>query len=241
MEQIEQLLKPLIKKCFRIGAIPAEFSEDSRLKTRFAGPVFAKNLEKMPVCGTCGKELSFVFQFRENPDSDSGDLIQFFYCFHCVPIGVKSEKEQWLTRLYSENSLAELTKQLNTGESKLRPCLATTNIVNMLPDYESLEEVGHKVVKECEKIDPEDPWDVYEESCMAMGCDIEPFSSIGGYPIWIQGVASKKCPECNEKMEFIAQIDSVPEVGLMWGDAGCVYLFRCKKHKDKFAMEMQCF
>jgi len=27
----------------------------------------------------------------------------------------------------------------------------------------------------------------------------------------------------------------------MWGDAGCLYIFRCPEHKDGFAIEMQCF
>lgn len=242
LEKIEALLKPLIKKCYRIGAAQQEFSKEVADQTRFGGLPYAENGSKTPVCETCSQPLSFVFQYRQDPKENVGELSQFFYCFPCTPCGIGDEKGQWKIRNFSTPS-REKFDQNAAGEpdTAIKPCITVIDEVNMLPDYETLEDSEHQVIGLCEEVDPDDPWDVYEEACTVMGCETEPFSSIGGYPIWIQGVTSKKCPVCDEEMEFVAQIDSVPEAELMWGDAGCVYLFRCKKHPEKISMEMQCF
>lgn len=242
LSKIESLLKPMIKSCARIKAVPTDFSPEKATEIRFGGPAYAEKDSAVPICKSCGKPLSFVFQFRENSIEKSGGLLQFFYCFSCLPWGGKDEDGQWLVRYFASPANDKFVfENAGTADESIKPSLATINKVKMLPDFESLEEENHQVIGLCEEVDPDDPWDVYEEACMVMGCEIEPFSSVGGYPIWIQGVTARKCPLCKEEMKFVAQIDSVPEAELMWGDAGCVYLFRCSKHTDEFAFEMQCF
>ena len=39
----------------------------------------------------------------------------------------------------------------------------------------------------CEEIDSEDPMSAYEDAGNEIGCIMEPSTTIGGYPIWIQG------------------------------------------------------
>lgn len=240
LDKIAALLKPLTKKCFRINAVPAPFSADQALNTRFGGVPYQESDDSKPTCSGCSAPLSFVFQFHENPNQNDSELLQFFYCFSCSPWGGKKEDGQWLIRTYGQPVSNEFVSS-TLSEDDLLPCKTEINQVTMLPDFETLEEMGHEVVKLCEKVDKDDPWDVYEETCIALGCTNEPFSSVGGYPIWIQGHSRKNCPDCQQEMEFIAQIDSVAEAQLMWGDAGCVYLFRCPRHRENFAFEMQCF
>jgi uncharacterized protein YwqG len=240
LEKLKNSLQPLLKNCYRITAKKMEFVADLAESTRFGGPAYAEEVTQTPVCATCNNPLSFIFQFKENPLTNQGELLQFFYCFECSPWGGKNETGQWLIRSFPSPE----KDKFHPGASEiseLQPCICKITEVKMLPDFETLEEKGHEAIRICEQIDKNDPWDVYEETCVAMGCETEPFSSVGGYQIWIQGHTEKLCPECKKTMEFIAQIDSEAEADVMWGDAGCVYLFRCKEHPQQFAMEMQCF
>ncbi len=240
LEKLKNSLQPLIKNCYRITAQRMNFLPELADTSRFGGPAYSEEGSLNPVCSTCKEPLSFVFQYRADPVANKGELIQFFYCFACSPWGGKKEEGQWLMRSFVSADKNKFCP--GAGEcGDLQPCICKISKVKMLPDFETLEEMGHESVKICDKIDKDDPWDVYEETCLAMGCEIEPFSSIGGYPIWIQGHSEKICPECKKPMEFIAQIDSEAEAGIMWGDAGCVYLFRCPQHPRCTAMEMQCF
>lgn len=241
IEKLRDLLTPLIKCSHKVKAFPKELESGDLLKIRFGGHPYSETGSKAPVCKKCGRPLTFIFQFFTKPESSSGEFLQFFYCFDCSPTGDRNEEGQWLVRGFSDPQDSKHTQNLTPIEDQVTPCICRLEAVKMLPDFESLEEMNHEAIKVCEKIDREDPWDVYEEGCIALGCESEPFSSIGGYPIWIQGPVSKNCPICKKEMEFIAQIDSVPEAGLMWGDAGCVYIFRCSKHSESFAIEMQCF
>lgn len=239
LEKLKNLLLPLIKPCLKVHASPSGFLPEQAAVTRFGGPPYAEDKDSVPLCAACNSPLSFVFQFKAESGPDNAELLQFFYCFNCSPWGGKKEEGQWLVRTFSHADTAKFVE--NPSAEEIAPCLCRLEKVKMLPDFETLEESGSEVVKICEKINKEDPWDVYEETCMALGCEIEPFSSIGGYPIWIQGHVEKNCPECKKEMDFITQIDSVAEAQLMWGDAGCVYLFRCRSHPHQFALEMQCF
>ncbi|MFZ5950577.1 MAG: DUF1963 domain-containing protein [Candidatus Rifleibacteriota bacterium] len=239
-EKIRELLKPLIRPCFKVTARAENFSPNDAAKTRIGGPAYAAKGQSFPVCQSCSKKLTFVFQFRQMPDSNSGELVQFFYCFDCSPWGGKNEEGQWMIKTFKEVTDCSFVDS-SDPEHQITPCKCSFEKINMLPDYETLEEMGHEAVKLCGKVNADDPWDVYEEACLSLRCCVEPVTSIGGYPIWIQGEAEKKCPKCSEKMNFVAQLDSVPEADLMWGDAGCVYLFRCRNHPDQFSLEMQCF
>ena len=110
-----------------------------------------------------------------------------------------------------------------------------------MPDYESIENNYPEIASICEEIDSEDPMSAYEDIGNEIGCLMEPSTTIGGYPVWIQGEGTQICPECEGDVELAVQIDSEDAVNLMFGDAGCLYVFNCPKHKDKFAIEMQCF
>lgn len=240
IEKLKQALEPLIKNCCKINAEPVSFSPQQADKTRFGGPAYLESEQEVKFCSQCQKPLTFVFQFRADPAANTGELTQFLYCFDCSPWGGKNEDGQWEIRVF-KNPSPENFCDNSTGGDDIIPCVARVEKIKMLPDFETLEDLQHDAVALCQQINEEDPWDVYEETSMVMGCETEPISSVGGYPIWIQGICSKTCKICNQKMEFVAQIDSIPEAQLMWGDAGCVYIFRCKSHPQQFSIEMQCF
>jgi hypothetical protein len=242
-EKLKRALNALKRQCFRVIPDKPGFNEKLATEVRFAGPSYAEAGEKAPVCDGCGKPLSFIFQFRPGPDEkkSTGPLHCVFYCFNCMPIGrPEEEKGQWLVRVYDTPTLEKFAGGTGVNK-KLTPCSCSLTKVANLPDYETLENHYPEVAALCEEIDGEDPISAYEEAGVEIGCEMEPFTSIGGYPIWIQGEGTQVCPVCGKDAEFVAQIDSESGAGLMWGDAGCLYIFCCPDHKDGFAIEMQCF
>ncbi|AXE21121.1 hypothetical protein DR864_26985 [Runella rosea] len=58
---------------------------------------------------------------------------------------------------------------------------------------------------------------------------------LGGEPTWIQNAEVLKCPICNEKMDFLMQLDSdLPTIQngeLMFGSGGICYVFWCNTSK----------
>jgi len=243
-EVLNEALKKIKRECLRVVPEKPGFAKLMATETRFAGPAYAEIDEAAPVCPVCGEKLSFVFQFYPLPDKkalSAPPLLVFYYCFKCTPIGTeKEERGMWLLKAYHTASPAKFNDGSGVDQD-LTPFSCRTEKVHVLPDYETIEEKYPDIAAMCEGEDAEDPVSVYEDAGLEIGCVMEPFTSIGGYPIWIQGEAERSCPVCKKPMEFICQIDSQQEVQLMWGDAGCVYLFQCQEHHDQFGMEMQCF
>ena len=242
--KLHNALNALKKECLRITPEKPGFANEHAAEIRFAGPAYAESGDKAPICNGCGKPLSFVFQFKTEQDAKlklSGALHVVYYCFDCVPIGrPDDEKGQWLIKSYSEASAGKFVG--GTGVNPLfKPCLCSMQKVFVLPDYETIENDYPEVAALCEELDPEDPVSVYEEEGLEVGCEMEPFTRVNGYPAWIQGQGTQVCPLCKHDMEFFAQVDSESAVDLMWGDAGCLYIFRCPKHPEQLAIEMQCF
>ncbi len=241
-EKLKRALNGLKRECFRVSPDKPGFNAKLAAEVRFAGPSYAEAGEKAPICTGCGKPLSFVFQFRPMADKKNAGLLHcVFYCFNCMPIGrPEEEKGQWLIKTYNAPTVEKFVDGIGVCK-KLTPCSCSLEKVANLPDYESLENHFPEVAALCEEIDADDPVSVYEEAGQEIGCEMEPFTSIGGYPIWIQGEGSQVCPVCGKPAELVAQIDSESGAGLMWGDAGCLYVFRCPEHAEGFAIEMQCF
>ncbi len=242
--KLKAALKKLRKNCIKVTPHKSGFLPEEAVETRFAGPAYKESDEPPLACSQCKKELTFVFQFREKYHADltpKGSLYTVYYCFNCMPIGLSSEEEegQWQIIEFKEPSVEKfvLTESEN---SKLIACSCQIKAGYSLPDYETIEEHHEEIAWLCEEADEEsDPSDNYEDACGAIGCSVQPETFLGGYPIWIQG---EGCQECSDhcEVEFLAQVDSESMPKLMWGDAGCLYVFRCKEHQ-KFFMEMQCF
>jgi len=241
-EKLKRALAGLKKECLRVVPDKPGFLEKHAADVRFGGFAYAEKGDTAPICPDCKKPLSFICQFKVvDKNSLSEALLCVFYCFQCMPIGrPEEEKGQWAVRVYHDAAAAKFVPGIGEDKS-LTPCTCSVSKVFNLPDYETLENNFPEVAVLCEEIDGEDPVSAYEEVGLEIGCEMEPFTSIGGYPIWIQGEGTQVCPICKKDAEFVAQIDSESGAGLMWGDAGCLYIFRCPEHKDGYAIEMQCF
>lgn len=241
--KLKAALNALRKECVKVVPSKTGFNNSMAAEVRFAGPAYAENGDKHLICPQCNNKLSFVFQFREKYDKNfkpSGSLFSVFYCFDCMPIGRHNEEiGQWAVVEHKNPNPDKFVDGFGVN-SKLIPCSCTLNRVFVLPDYETIETNYPEIAELCEELDSDDPISVYEDYGLEIGCDMEPSTTLGGFPIWIQGEGSQVCPEAGCTPQFIAQIDSEEMADLMWGDAGCLYLFRCKDHKH-FTIEMQCF
>ena len=244
-DKLKKALDKLKKECIRVMPTNAGFDKSQAIDTRFAGSAYSEKGEKAPVCACCGKPLTFIFQYREKYDKDlnpSGDLHSVYYCFNCIPIGrPEDEKGQWAVITHKNPDVAKFVEQKENISSKLNPVTCSLSRVYVLPDYETIENNYSEIAELCEDIDSDDPMSAYEDAGNSIGCQMEPSTTLGGYPIWIQGESEHTCPECEGKVELAVQIDSEEAVNLMFGDAGCLYVFKCPKHKNGFAIEMQCF
>jgi hypothetical protein len=63
---------------------------------------------------------------------------------------------------------------------------------------------------------------------------------LGGWPMWVQGVEYPRCPQCNQLMSYLFQIDSEDHVPYMFGDAGCGHLTRCEQHPEVLGFGWAC-
>ena len=59
-------------------------------------------------------------------------------------------------------------------------------------------------------------------------------TKLGGKPDWIQNDETPECPDCDDTMWFVGQIDSLDAAygaprkkDFMFGDAGMLYIFFC--------------
>ena len=58
-----------------------------------------------------------------------------------------------------------------------------------------------------------------------------PLHQLGGNPGWMQCEEIPLCPNCEKEMEFIAQLDTDPGIGLQFADNGRLFVFICTKCK----------
>ena len=239
-EKLDFLLKPLIKEALKLMPKENDSEKPSNEKSKYGGLPYAETGDKWPICPACNKQLLFVSQMKNEARNE---LVEFFYCFECFPWGLDDEeKGQWIVRVYNNPSI-ERCHQIspeNKTEFDLIPCLLNPQKVTVLPDWDSLDSTCKEAGKLCCNINDDSPWEVYDIAVERNGCLNNYATLLGGYPRYVQSETGGLCNVCKKEMEFFAQLDSEDEPGIMWGDIGLVYLFRCPNHKEEFHMELQC-
>lgn len=139
--------------------------------------------------------------------------------------------EGWEVRAYAHGApLAEATDQRVGGRIRPAP-LAFTLLDEDFPDWDDavtlLDQAG---------IDRDDLW--YHEHVGRAAQGIK----VGGWPFLIQSeIYWAPWNRHPANPSFAMQIDSIPEIGLFWGDQGVLYLGRGDfAHRDQWALEWQC-
>jgi uncharacterized protein YwqG len=239
-EKLDALLKPLIRGAVLLEPARSRAAEAASVDAKFGGLPYATQGDQWPVCPTCHRELVFVAQFV---DDRTHTLYVFFYCFACLPWGLRAEENaQWLVRWYPRPSMDTYRTLLPSAASEqtVIPSRVSGSPVRVLPDWEGIESLSPRASNLCYDLDDARPWEEYAAAVHRLGCLNEYATLIGGYPRWVQDALVTTCEACGSELAFLAQIDSEEAAGLMWGDAGLVYLFQCPTHPDIFRLELQC-
>jgi len=233
---------------------------DYLLGTRFGGRPAGLRGETWPRC-TCGSPLRFVGQASGADAAEPAwfGLMTFFFCWSCCRYGEQDcggadrPYRGWVVRAYP-------TAELDAFELVPLPDLA---FLELPPEYDAEAEfvfpegfvtgVREKSLPHymhyIERI-PADDVPRLDRMAYEMtdrpghGELIRPRNSglaLGGYAYWYNGPdETPSCPACKADMELVLQIDPHASVDAGWGDVGTLFIFVCVRHRDMFALRMQC-
>lgn len=245
MFNLDNCLKKMLKPSTRVEVLSKPpVGAKLQLVSHFGATPYFEGSEQWPVCPSCSKALSFVCQFRLgeafHPHPAPVQLFTFFYCWDCAPW--RGNRGQWLVRTYSSPT-GEKAKTLlpPAGAEKFPACGVSFSEGLSLPDWESVFELNPRIAEAAERENPENPQKAYAAAALRNRATNDLGTSLGGYPLWVQGFSAHRCPLCNAPMHLLAQIDSEANAGINWGDTGCAYLFFCPAHPQEISFEMQCY
>jgi uncharacterized protein (TIGR02996 family) len=214
---------------------------DFLVRTRFGGTPAALRGEPWPRC-TCGDALRFVGQVS---GADAAEPTWFglvtFFCWHCCRYGeqdcggAERPYRGWLLRAYPRGELDAFERLAAPGETFRDGFVAGVH-EKSLPHYMHYAEqiVADDVVR-LERIADELTDRTPSPRPRNAGL------ALGGYPYWYNGPdETPACPACKDEMELLVQLDPDEALEASWGDVGTLFAFVCTRHRDMFALRMQC-
>ena len=222
---------------------------DLLARTRFGGTPAALRGEHWPMC-TCGRPLKFVGQINgaDAPEPPWYALFTFFYCWSCHRFdeqdcgGAERAYRGWVVRAYPDAPLDELVRLeppeddwlffegyvRGVHEKSLPHYMHFIHIVHG-DDLRRFEVIAYELTDR--------PGHGERSYPMPRNAGL----AIGGYPYWYNGPnETPRCTGCKEEMELLLQIDPHDAIEALWGDVGTLFVFSCARHRDMFALRMQC-
>lgn len=205
--------------------------------SKFGGAAFLRAGEPWPVCGGCGKPMSFFAQLDlaalpaglDYPHREG--MVQLFYCTGSDPV-CEVDHEAWqpfgkssLARWLSASELASkpAPAQDPTGE----PAAVLVSWEQGLPELPGYEEDVPPPPESMEELDDET-------------LRPRPGDKIGGWPAWVQGPEYPKCPQCKTRMVYLLQLESNGLCRHQFGDLGAGHLSQCPNHPEVVAFGWAC-
>ena len=250
IEEIKNMMKPLIKKAAKMNLKRKEkIPEGTELQSHFGGQPYFEKGENWPKAKN-GNNLVFVFQAFNDGNMglpENIKLIQFYYDFDAWEHAWFTKDDGWLVKVYetlNRENIIFIKKppeyfhrwKIHKPDEKedwnwIPYCEIEFKPILSLPNEDFIDEYDEK-----KALTLETPYNYNEIAQELIGYDFyEYFSQIGGYPQWIQsGIELKK------NFDFLFQIDSEDEAGIMWSDCGMVHVFYNSKTK-KFIFELECY
>lgn len=252
-EQIQQAFEPWRARHSRPAWMPiTDPAQDTN--SWFGGTPSVSSSGDWPVCKQCEAPMQFFLQLDLSalPDEFETPLktgfVQLFYC--STDDGMC---ETWSAftgthdvHLVSEpheiqrpDELAEMTKTPIVGWEKFSDA----------PHPEEHERFGitykYDFKQKQVSVKCEDPPLAFDKLDIDLGVAklvsmAREKDKLGGWPYWIQSVEYPNCPECNEPMDLLFQIDSNDHLDYMFGDMGCAHLTQCRTHPHVLAFGWAC-
>jgi len=206
--------------------------------SKFSGLAFIPAGQEWPCCGNCERPMQLFVQLNSNDIPDNarellhGGILQLFYCTSSDPqCDVDAEaffpfSKAHLARIVENGPGEDIRKSPVDDAFPGRSIVGWSAVIDV-PNWEEAEHIGVEFVgDEADKL--------ANTNVPADG------EKLGGWPAWIQGVEYPSCPKCNQKMEFLFQVDSEKNVPFMLGDAGIGHITRCKTHPDILTFGWAC-
>jgi uncharacterized protein YwqG len=224
--QIEALLKPLLKPVTRIKTEKADMpGYNTQLKSHFGGHPYFNQGEEWPKSKN-GRPLEFVLQVFSEPGfalPDNVKLVQFYFDFDEFPY--ETNGDGWLLKIYENDDWSNITYiEKPEGLNECKYCEIKFENGLSLPDMQAIDDEHNDIARLLDIVDPDDPYEIYNGIVHELTGYGSGGHQLGGYPYWIQ---SDETPadENGNVSQLLLQIDSDDNAGLMWGDAGILYLY----------------
>lgn len=226
MEDLEKLVKPLIRKTTRIVVNKATRPpENSQLNSHFGGHPYFEKGEDWPTSSS-GKHMDFIFQIFNKPGinlPDSIALIQFYYDWE--ESAWDTCDNGWKLKIYKNLNYDKqifIEKPIDLRRAKY--CEITFKEVQTLPDWEGIDKFSAEASNLSCVLNEDKPWYSYDKAVSKLVGEQNYQSQLGGYPNWVQG-ESTPIDDNGDPLKLLFQIDSEDNAGLMWGDVGLIYVF----------------
>jgi uncharacterized protein YwqG len=239
MKTLDDILRPLVRQASVLEVRTAS-SDLPAVSSKFGGIPYHEAGEAWPECPTCERPLSFVCQLdlrtTNYPERNLMPFFTFFYCWTCSPWGFRTEANgEWVVRRYTDPRESKaVTIPPPRVVWQASPCSVSFTERLSLPDWEGISRWSQEASDLSCQVNSEARWQAYQEAVERTVGDQELASCVGGYPRWIQG------EDTPDGANFLAQIDSESGAGIMWGDVGCVYLFRSTAPESQVSLVLQC-
>jgi uncharacterized protein YwqG len=267
LQEIAAAFEPWLRLHRRDSWRPlTEESTGSGRRSQFGGVPLLGIGEPWPVCTGCRRPMQLFLQLDLASLPESGPLrgergiLQLFYC---VPDPESEDLCECDLEMWQPFSLGKLARVLDIDTHGAAspaiperfvpfPGRIVTNW-ERFDDYPSVvehEELGISYEYDFQTSQPLTtvewreggvrfervlPSDVEEAISSAAEKD-----KLGGWPMWVQGIEYPRCPQCNQVMSYLFQIDSEDQVPHMFGDAGCGHLTRCDRHPEVLGFGWAC-
>ncbi len=238
--EIESLLYPLARNATAIKLKDASrLHPDSAIRSQFGGNPYFEQGMTWPVSDN-RLPLDFVFQVFANENTELPKdikLIQFFYSQEELPND--TDDTGWLVKIFRELNIdKQVVLPRPEGLEDTPYCDVVLESALSLPDWEGINEYLPEITDTLERLNADEPWELYEQICEKITGSCYYQTQLGGYPRWVQG-ESTPVNSRGERVPLLFQVDSEDNAGLMWGDVGLVYIFYYETD-DKVWFEFQC-
>jgi uncharacterized protein YwqG len=221
--------------------------------SKFGGLPWLAPGEAWPTCGDCGNPLSFFLQL-DLADLPSAleqrfgtGVLQLFYCTECDG-GWEPFAASQLVRVVDPDApglaadppgdleVFPVQSIISWEEFTDLPAPTEHDTLGLLYDYD----FEHNTVRvNCPEfgVSTEGSSDDNIAEAIALAT---PGDKLAGWPAWIQGVEYPSCPECEQQMRLVIQLDSDDHLPYMFGDVGTGHITQCPEHLEVVAFGWAC-
>jgi uncharacterized protein YwqG len=256
INEVLRQLEPWREKWQRPAWRPLTVSNDSaETASKFAGtPWLAKN-ETWPTCQQCHKPMPLFLQLNLErlpaslTDTFGTGLLQLFYCLECDG-GWEPFSDVSLVRIvHPHGPAADDLPQGVVATFPPQTIIGWEEFIDY-PDPQEHEELGLEYTYDFDSTPTQTRIDYPEAGLVFDHIEDDDLAEkvsraaagdkLCGWPQWIQGIEYPTCPQCQQRMALVFQIDSEDHLPYMFGDMGTGHITQCPTHKEVVAFAWAC-